>query len=192
MKVCPKLLGIMIFSIVIFSLCSLSGCVGSADDVITPPGKGVIPNTQFHNTSTIDTVAANVWYNVTWDFCVPDETTMGFLRVDSNQAIQINTSGIYRVQGCFHPVNNGVGNQEAYLYIRVLINDTEARCLQSACSKDFRAAGIDTIPYTGTIYANASEKVNVQYRVTNVNIDFEADAVFDNPVAASVNFERID
>lgn len=186
----PIMLGITVFFLLSISM--FSGCIGSAYDVITPPGKGIIPNTQFHNTSTIDTVAVDTWYNVTWDFVVPDETTFGFLRVDSNQAVQINNSGIYRVQGCFHPINNNAGNQEAYLYIRVLINGTEARCLQSACSKDFRAAGIDTIHYVGTIYANAGEKVNVQYRVTSVNIDFEGDSVFDNPVAASVNLQRID
>ena len=110
---------------------------------------------------------------------------------DSNASIIIANDGIYRIQGCLHPKNNGVGNQEANLYSRVLIDGVEAKCLQFANSKEFKTTGIDTMPFTGTIYAEAEQKIQLQYYVTSVNIDFEGDAVFDDAVASSINFERI-
>jgi len=47
------------------------------------------------------------------------------------------------------------------------------------------------MPFIGTIYAEAGQKVQLQYYVTSLNIDFEGDAVFDNGVASSLNLERI-
>ncbi len=47
------------------------------------------------------------------------------------------------------------------------------------------------MPFIGTLYAEAGQKVQLQYYITNINIDFEGDAVFDDAVAGSINFERI-
>jgi len=147
--------------------------------------------TQYHRNATIDTTLANTWVNVTWDLTIDEETTSGYLLTDSNASIVIENTGIYRIQGCLHPKNNGLGNQEAKLYSRILINGVEARCLQFANSKEFKTTGIDTMPFIGTIYAEAGQKVQLQYYVTSLNIDFEGDAVFDNGVASSLNLERI-
>jgi len=147
--------------------------------------------TQYHRNATIDTTLANTWVNVTWDLTIDEETTSGYLLADSNASIVIENTGIYRVQGCLHPKNNGLGNQEAKLYSRILINGVEAKCLQFANSKEFKTTGIDTMPFIGTIYAEAGQKVQLQYYVTSLNIDFEGDAVFDNGVASSLNLERI-
>lgn len=147
--------------------------------------------TQYHRNASINTISANTWVNVSWDITIADETTSGYILTDSNESIIINNSGIYRIQGCLHPINNGVGNSEASLYSRILINNIEAKCLQYANSKEFKTTNIDTMPFVGTIYANAGEKVQLQYRVTNTDIDFEGSPVFDANVAASINFERI-
>ncbi len=147
--------------------------------------------TQYHRNATIDTTSADTWINVTWDLTIDEETTSGYSLTDSNASIIIENAGIYRIQGCLHPKNNGVGNQEASLYSRILINEVEAKCLQFANSKEFKTTGIDTMPFIGTIYAEAGQKVQLQYYVTSLNIDFEGDAVFDDGVAGSINFERI-
>jgi len=147
--------------------------------------------TQYHRNASIDTTSANTWVNITWDLTIDDETTSGYSLDDSNASIIIANDGIYRIQGCLHPKNNGVGNQEANLYSRVLIDGVEAKCLQFANSKEFKTTEIDTMPFTGTVYAEAEQKVQLQYYVTSVNIDFEGDAVFDDAVASSINFERI-
>ena len=147
--------------------------------------------TQYHRNTIIDTTSANTWVNITWDLTIDDETTSGYSLTDSNTSIIIENDGIYRIQGCLHPKNNGVGNQEANLYSRVLINGVEAKCLQFSNSKEFKTTGIDTMPFTGTIYAEAGQKVQLQYYVTNINLDFEGDDVFDEGVAGSINFERI-
>jgi hypothetical protein len=152
-------------------------------------GKGYV--TQYHRNATIDTTSANTWVNITWDLTIDEETTSGHSLSDSNTSITIESDGIYRVQGCLHPKNNGVGNQEANLYSRVLINGVEAKCLQFANSKEFKTTGIDTMPFTGTLYAEAGQKVQLQYYVTSTNIDFEGDAVFDDAVAGSINFEKL-
>jgi len=147
--------------------------------------------TQYHRNAIIDTTSVNIWVNVTWDLTIDEETTSGYSLNDSNTSITIENDGIYRVQGCLHPKNNGVGNQEANLYSRILIDDVEAKCLQFANSKEFKTTGIDTMPFTGTLYAEAGQKVQLQYYVTNLDIDFEGDTVFDDAVAASLNFERL-
>jgi len=152
-------------------------------------GKGYV--TQYHRNATINTASADTWVNVTWDLTIDEETTSGYSLADSNVSIIIEHSGIYRVQGCLHPKNNGVGNQEASLYSRILINGVEAKCLQFANSKEFKTTGIDTMPFTGTLYAEAGQKVQLQYYVTSINIDFEGDAVFDDGVAGSINFEKL-
>jgi len=147
--------------------------------------------TQYHRNATINTASADTWVNVTWDLTIDEETTSGYSLTDSNVSITIEHTGIYRVQGCLHPKNNGVGNQEASLYSRILINGVEAKCLQFANSKEFKTTGIDTMPFTGTLYAEAGQKVQLQYYVTSINIDFEGDAVFDDGVAGSINFEKL-
>ncbi len=147
--------------------------------------------TQYHRNATIDTASANTWVNVTWDLTIDEETTSGYSLTDSNISIIIENTGIYRIQGCLHPKNNGVGNQEATLYSRILINGVEAKCLQFANSKEFKTTGIDTMPFTGTVYAEAGQKLQLQYYVTSVNIDFEGDAVFDDGVAGSINLARL-
>jgi len=146
---------------------------------------------QVHNESTIDTVSADTWVNISWNLLIDNETTDGFALDDNNESIVVNHSGLYRVQGCLHPYNNGIGNQEANLFSRVLINLTEVRCLQYANNKEFKSSGIDTMPFTGTVYISSGQKLNLQYQVSNTDIDFEGDAVFDNPVSASINLERI-
>jgi len=147
--------------------------------------------TQFHRDTKIDTTSADTWVNITWDLTINEETTSGYTLTDLNQSIEIKEDGIYRVQGCLHPKNNGVGNLDASLYSRVLINNVEAKCLQYGNSKAFKTTEIDTMPFIGTIHVNAGEKVQVQYYVTNTDIDFEGASVFDDGVAGSVNFERI-
>jgi hypothetical protein len=147
--------------------------------------------TQYHRNATIDTTSADTWVNISWDLTIDEETTSGYSLADSNISITIENTGIYRVQGCLHPKNNGVGNQEASLYSRVLINGVEAKCLQFANSKEFKTTEIDTMPFTGTLYAEAGQKVQLQYYVTSTNIDFEGASVFDDGVAGSLNFERL-
>ena len=146
---------------------------------------------QFHRNATINTSTADAWVNVTWDLKIDNETTSGFNLTDSNASIQVTKSGIYRIQGCLHPKNNGEGNQDSQLFSRVLVNDVEARCLQYSNNKEFKTDGIDTMPFIGTAYIGAGEKVQLQYYITDTNIDFEGATIFDDGVAGSINFERI-
>jgi len=136
---------------------------------------------------------ADTWYNITFDLEIDDETISDWYNLtDSNSSITINGfEGIIRVQGCIHPYNDDVGNQEASFYARVLVNGIEARCLQRADSKSFKSDGMDTLDVVGTVVVEDGDVITYQWRTSNTNIQLEGDAVFDNPVAASLNFERL-
>jgi hypothetical protein len=47
------------------------------------------------------------------------------------------------------------------------------------------------MPYTGTISVENKDIIRVQWRTDNTNLILSGSSVFDNPVSASVNFERI-
>ncbi len=62
---------------------------------------------------------------------------------------------------------------------------------QRASSKDFKASGMDTLDVVGTVLVEDGDVITYQWRTTNTNLQLEGDSVFDNPVSASLNFERI-
>jgi len=148
---------------------------------------------QFHREAIAIAGAINTWYNITFDLVIDDETIGEWYELtDSNSSVTINDfEGIIRIQGCIHPYNDNVGNQEATIYARVLVNGIEPRCLQRASSKDFKASGMDTLDVVGTVLVEDGDVITYQWRTTNTNLQLEGDSVFDNPVSASLNFERI-
>ena len=77
------------------------------------------------------------------------------------------------------------------MYTRVLVNGVEARCLQSSMTKEFRASAVDILHYVGTVVVSDNDVINVQWRTTDTDLMLKGSDVFDNPVSASVNFERI-
>ena len=148
---------------------------------------------QFHREAIAIAGAIDTWYNITFDLVIDDETIGEWYELtDSNSSVTINDfEGIIRIQGCIHPYNDNVGNQEATIYARVLVNGIEPRCLQRASSKDFKASGMDTLDVVGTVVVEDGDVITYQWRTTNTNLQLEGDSVFDNPVSASLNFERI-
>ena len=102
-------------------------------------------------------------------------------------------SGVIRIQGCIHPYADSSGwfQNEETLRTRVLIDGEEARCLQASRTGEWSDQSVDILPYIGTISANKGSKIQVQWRVTDTDIKLEGDTVFDNPVSASVNLEKI-
>jgi len=146
---------------------------------------------QLHNNITIVQTSANTWKNISWNMLIDGETTSGYTLEDNNESITFDYEGIVRIQGCLHPYNNNVGNQEAKILVRVLIDNEEARCLQASKTKAFKSTGVDILEYIGTIKVESGQKAQVQWRVDNTDIELRGDTDFDNPVSASVNFERI-
>jgi hypothetical protein len=146
---------------------------------------------QFHRIDSIDVSVADTWVTVKWDTLIPNESTYGYKLNSDSTGIICTRSCDTRVQGCGHWIWRGAGGTAVKIYIRVLINSDEARCLQANDSRTNGTGDDGTMPYTGTIHHDINDVVYVQYRVTNVDMDFEGDSVFDNPVAFSVNFECI-
>ena len=181
----------------------LSGCGSTAISVVevtnqtqiinTTVNEVVTPVAQFHRVADLEADNVDTWYNITWDMVVPDETTNGFFTLtDSNHSILIDGfEGVVRVQGCIHPYNDGASRVEKTLRVRTIIDGQEARCLQASMTKDRRVSDVDIIVYTGTIAVHNGSKVQVQWRTEDTDIILHGDSVFDNPVSASVNFEKI-
>ena len=179
------------------------GCSSSSVSVIelinqtnvinTTVNEVVTPVAQFHRVQDVRADDTDTWYNITWDMIVPDETTNGYFTLtDNNQSIIINDfEGVVRVQGCIHPYNDYASRLEKTLRVRTLIDGQEARCLQASATKDRRAGGVDIIVYTGTIAVYNNSKVQIQWQTEDTNLILHGDTAFDNPVSASVNFERI-
>ena len=148
---------------------------------------------QFHRSALATAAATDTWYNITFDLEIDEETINSWYELtDANNSVTINDfSGIIRVQGCIHPFNDDAGVQEAGIYTRVLVNGVEARCLQRGKSKSFKASGIDTLDIVGTVVVEDGDVITFQWRTTNTDLQLKGDPVFDTPVAASLNFERI-
>jgi hypothetical protein len=150
---------------------------------------------QFHSTINQSIPTNDIWQNITWNMKIDIESPGNWYNINTsnnNESITVNGfDGILRVQGCIHPYNNDIGNQDATIWLRVLVNGDEKRCLQSSKSKGFRGNGIDILQFIGTITAEHGDEIVVQWRVDNTNIEIRGDPVFDNPVSASINFEKI-
>jgi len=147
--------------------------------------------TQIHRIDTVN-VANTSWNYVKWDTTITSETTYGYSFDSDSTGIVVSFAGVVRVQGCLHWKNNSGGSVTTNVAARVLVNSTEARCLQSLDSIVKNTGEEKTMPYIGTVDVSDGDTIRVQYRSGNINVDLEGDAWFDNPVAASVNFERID
>ena len=184
-----------LFAFLILALVLFSGCANTVIDTRTPEPapETVTPVAQFHRIQDVEADTINTWYNITWDMVIPDETTNGFFTLtDNNNSIAINGfEGIVRVQGCIHPYNDYASRLEKTIRIRTLIDGVEARCLQASATKDRRANGVDIMVYSGTIAVHEGSKVQIQWMTEDTNIILQGDTVFDNPVSASVNFEKI-
>ena len=192
----------IIIMLSMFLLLFISGCndpvssiniINESKTVNITVNEVVNPVAQFHRVADLEADNVDTWYNITWDMVVPDETTNGyFTRIDSNHTILIDGfEGVVRVQGCIHPYNDGSSRLEKTLRVRTIIDGQEARCLQASTTKDRRVSDVDIIVYTGTIAVHNGSKVQVQWRTEDTNLILHGDNVFDNPVSASVNFEKI-
>jgi len=184
-----------LFAFLILALVLFSGCANTVIDTRTPEPapETVTPVAQFHRIQDVEADTINTWHNITWDMIIPDETTNGFFTLtDNNNSIAINGfEGIVRVQGCIHPYNDYASRLEKTIRIRTLIDGVEARCLQASATKDRRASGVDIMVYSGTIAVHEGSKVQIQWMTEDTNIILQGDTTFDNPVSASVNFEKI-
>ena len=145
------------------------------------------PIAKYHRVQTLNTAGTD-WNAILWDLNIPEESTEDFYLIDNNQGINVKREGVYYVNGCIHSKYNGVSSADVKLAVRVLYNGVEARCLQASRTKTKKQNDVDTLEYSGTIYAPVDTNVTVQYKVDNADLDLEGDTVFDSPVAASINF----
>jgi len=145
---------------------------------------------QYHRIDTLN-IANTDWNLVPWDTLVASETTTGYTFNSDSTGFVTSFAGVVRVQGCVHFKNNGGASVVADVAVRALVNSNEARCLQTLETLQKNAAKLKALVYVGTVAVSVGDTLKVQYRVENADVDLEASAWFDDPVVASVNFERI-
>jgi len=165
---------------------NLSG--GTGNERFSPYDSSFI--TQYHRIADITPANTN-WNRIKFDTLIVAETTQGYSFNDDSTGFIVSYSGVMRVQGCFHTSWTGASNTAAKILCRTLVNTTEARCLQSSNDRERKSNDVDILPYVGTVAINSNDTVYVEYKVDNTSYHLAGDTDFDNPVAASVNFERI-
>ena len=144
------------------------------------------PIVKYHRVQTLDTTGTD-WNAILWDLNIPEESTGDFYLIDNNQGINVSREGVYYVNGCIHSKYNGVSSADVKLAVRIMYNGVEARCLQASRTKTKKQNDVDTLEFSGTIYAPVDTNVTVQYKVDNADLDLQGDTVFDSPVSASIN-----
>lgn len=151
----------------------------------------IIPATKWHRIDTINTSTADVWQNVKFTENVDNESTYGFEANSDSTGFVSSIKGLFKISGCGHWKWNGGDSSTVKVFIRVTVNDVEKRCSQSNDTRTNLSGDDGTLPYFGTILLNPNDVIRVQYRVDNVNLDFEGNAVFDYPISFSVNIFKI-
>ena len=146
---------------------------------------------QFHRIDSIDVATAGSWITVKFDTLIANESTYGYNFNSDSTGFITSFSGDTRVQGCGHWIWRGADNANVKMYLRVLINSVEARCLQANDSRGKKTSDDGTLAYTGTIHHMAHQEIKLQYQVSNIDMDWEGSAVFDNPISFSINFEKM-
>lgn len=147
---------------------------------------------KLHNADNIVAASANVWYNITWTIKIDEESTTGFYLNDINDTLTANFTGIVKVGGCFHLLNNDANPRESVMYGRIIVNGIEKKCLQTSRAKSFKSKDIDTLPYSGSVYVEPGDNITLQWRTTNTKIELKGNPVFDDPVSVSINMHKID
>lgn len=186
MKTKNVLLGVLLLSLVV-----LSGCDDSAQKIVNVQEVKYIA--KYHNTETVTAPLPNVWYALPFNDYVLNESTQGFVLAEDNKSIIVEGfTGIVRVGGCLHPYSTALGNEDAIIYARVLVNGVEKRCTQASRSKAFRSGGVDILPISGTIFVEHGDVITMEWQTDNTNVQLlELDSAFDFPVSHTIHFERM-
>lgn len=153
--------------------------------------EGIKRCAKFHRIDSINTSTINSWVNVKLDTLIAEESTSGFTFNADSTGIITDFTGIVRVQGCLHFDWNGAAGTQVSIYARVTVNGVESRCLQANLTRSNSSGDYMTLPFAGTLDCEPTNVVRLQYRVSNTDMDLQGDPVFDNPIAASINFEQI-
>ena len=130
-------------------------------------------------------MAADAWVNVKFDTNIVAETTYGIDILSDSTGFEMQDTGLFKLQGCGHWFFEGFAGTEQ-VYIRVTINGNELRCAQAEDTRSFFTNDYGTLPYAGTFRSEIGDIVRIQYRVTDTDMNFVGDPVFDNPISFTI------
>jgi len=174
--------GILVFTIF------LAGCLHQKVPA-QPPNNEIDEFYRINNTTAAE---PDVWYNVSWQ--VKENYSEGrfFVLDNDNETIVIkNFNGLVRVQGTLHPSELSSSTQYAQVRGRITRNGEEIISTQVSRNKEFKSNSIDTLPILGVFEVERGDKLNLEWRTSNTNIELNGCDFFDKPVAATMNIKRI-
>jgi hypothetical protein len=153
--------------------------------------EGVVRAAKYHRIDSINTSTANAWNTVKLDTTIAAESTSGFTFNADSTGIITDFTGIVRVMGCIHFDWQGAAGTTVSNYVRVTVDGVEKRCLPANITRSSGTGDQFIVSFSGTINCAPANVIRLQYYVTNAGMDLSGPSVFDNPIAASINFEQI-
>ena len=156
-----------------------------------------------HTTGTVE-FTADTWTDIEFDLKITAESLEGISYFDEGEATEDKSilvikgfNDIFSVSGCLHFDWTGAAGTAVSTFSRILFSYdqgstwVEARCLQTNMVESKGADAEGTQPYNGTIYVNGETWVKLQVRVSNDDMILQGNAVFDNPVAATITLSNL-
>jgi hypothetical protein len=135
------------------------------------------------------TPTANSWTDFTGFTFVPDESNGDSLSLNADtKTFEINREGLYQFGGCIHYIDGGgFGFNDLVVLSRIYINGSdEVRCSQRGKDQILRVTGEEVLSYNGTAYLKSGDTLTLQYYTNKTAVRFFSNALFDNPVAATL------
>jgi hypothetical protein len=152
----------------------------------------------------VQTFTANTWTDITFDLKIDAECLDGISYLNEGEVGEDKSilviegfNDIFQVGGCVHFDWTGNAGTACSVFTRILysVNEgadwIEARCLQTNDVEQRGLAAEGTQLYAGTIKVNGTTWVKLQVRVSNAAMQLKGDAIFENPVAATIHMNNI-
>lgn len=141
------------------------------------------PETKWHRVDTVDVVQANAWRDVKFNYMAWDESTWGFSPNADSTALVAKFDGLVSYNGSGHYIWRGAAGTAVNIRIRVVVDGSENRCSQTHELRTISTGDKESMRYLGSSEVTIGSIIKVQYNVTNVDLDWEGEAAFDNPIS---------
>ncbi|MFP4019073.1 MAG: hypothetical protein ACLFUH_07465 [Bacteroidales bacterium] len=137
---------------------------------------------------TIDTNSTN-WTNLEWNY--EDIDYNDRFELINDTYLVSNISGVYRITGTTHPFNSAGSSKIMKIGTRVLVDGRETKGTEAVSYKTRASKEFNTLHFTGIINVKKGEKIKLQYKVDDTDLDIKSDDIFDENVVASMSLNKI-
>lgn len=143
---------------------------------------------------SISTPAVGSWTAFKFDTLVNAETfgsAIAFAPNNDSTKLHITQTGLYQYGGCIHWQNNSGQAQTVKVLSRITRRGIEVGCSQQEWEGDMGDGGESSFSFTGLMKVTTCDTLQLEYFVSNGNIDFISDANFTNEITTSLYLVKI-